>query len=129
LEQLVKEKPQCKRKHKLTAAMRQRLTKDVRCAVIMRSQHEDKVQAVILLQQDIMNGQANASSSYIPPQNFDRVSVPSVLPKQVRFYTYLKILLNTLKWIQIALTSFYGNSSAIGKMPLIPGKSLTMMRI
>ena len=55
LEQLVKEKPQYKGKHKLTAAMRQRLTKDVRCAIIMRSQHEEKIQAAILLQQDIMN--------------------------------------------------------------------------
>ena len=74
----------------------------------MRSQHEDKIQAAILLQQDIMNcanhcfgihrnckpeycktakskttntshanGQANASSSYTPPQNFDKVSMPS----------------------------------------------------
>ena len=160
LEQLVKEKPQYKGKHKLTAAMRQRLTKDVRCAIIMRSQHEDKIQAAILLQQDIMNCanhcfgihcickpeycktvrskttnnlyanvQPNASSSYTPPQNFDRVSVPSAytqtspilhLPEDPPEYTEMDAE---------SIDQPLRNSSAIGKMPLIPVKLLTMMRI
>ena len=42
LEQLVKEKSQYRGKHKLTAAMRQRLTKGARCAIIMRSKEDDK---------------------------------------------------------------------------------------
>ena len=125
----------------------------------MRSQHEDKIQAAILLQDkkncanhcfgihhnckpkycktakskttntSHANGQANASSSYTPPQNFIKLACLVLLPKQVRFYTYLKTLLNTLKWMLIALISFYRNSSAIEKMPLIPMKLLTTMRI
>ena len=56
LEQLVKDKPQYKGKHKLTAAMRLRLTVAARCAVIMRSKEDDKRIAASLLQADIMNG-------------------------------------------------------------------------
>ena len=55
LEQLVKDKPQYKGKNKLTANMRLRLTRDARCAIIMRSKEDDKVKAAILLQEDILN--------------------------------------------------------------------------
>ena len=56
LEQLVKDKPQYKGKHKLTAGMRLRLTVAARCAIIMRSEENDKRTAASLLQDDIMNG-------------------------------------------------------------------------
>jgi len=55
LEQLVKDKPQYKGKNKLTANMRIRLTRDARCAIIMRSKEDDKIKAAILLQEDILN--------------------------------------------------------------------------
>ena len=56
LEQLIKDKPSYKGKHKLTESMRQKLTKAARCAIIMRSKESDKHKAAALLQEDIMNG-------------------------------------------------------------------------
>ena len=64
LEQLVKDKPQYKGKHKLTAAIRQWLTKAARCAVIMRSKEADRRKAASLLQDDIMNGPMHCFGSH-----------------------------------------------------------------
>ena len=64
LEQLVKDKPQYKGKHKLTAAMRLRLTMAARCAVIMRSKEDDKRRAASLHQTDIMNGPMHCSGNH-----------------------------------------------------------------
>ena len=64
LEQLVKDKPQYKGKHKLTAAMRQRLTKAARCAVIMRSKEADRRKGASLLQDDIINGPMHCFGSH-----------------------------------------------------------------
>ena len=43
LEHLVQDKPSYKGRGKLTEAMRKRLTKSARCAIIMRSQESNKV--------------------------------------------------------------------------------------
>ena len=56
IEQLVKDKPQYKGKHKLTAGMRLRLSVAAQYAIIMRSEENDKRTAASLLQDDIMNG-------------------------------------------------------------------------
>ena len=55
LENLVHDKPSYKGKGKLTEAMRKKLTKAARGAIIMRSQETDKVQAVKKLQHDLLN--------------------------------------------------------------------------
>ena len=55
LENLVHDKPSYKGKGKLTEAMRKKLTKAARSAIIMRSQEADKVTAVKKLQHDLLN--------------------------------------------------------------------------
>lgn len=60
LENLVKDKPHYKGRHKLTEAKRKHLTSSVRCAIIMRSKDADtkkvdKKKAAKLLQEDILN--------------------------------------------------------------------------
>ena len=60
LENLVKDKPQYKGRHKLTEPQRKRLASAVRCAIIMRSKEVsenkvDKPKAAKALQEDILN--------------------------------------------------------------------------
>ena len=60
LENLVKDKPHYKGRHKLTEGQRKRLASAVRCAIIMRSNDVDtkkveKRRAAFLLQEDILN--------------------------------------------------------------------------
>ena len=55
LENLVQDNPSYKGRGKLTEAMRRRLTRSARCAIIMRSQESNKVEAVKKLQRDLMN--------------------------------------------------------------------------
>ena len=64
LEQLIKDKPSYKGKHKLTECMRQKLTKAARCAIIMRSKESDKRKAAALLQEDIINGPLHCFGSH-----------------------------------------------------------------
>ena len=64
LEQLIKDKPSYKGKHKLTENMRLRLTKAARCAIIMRSKESDKHKAAVLLQEDIMNSPMHCFGSH-----------------------------------------------------------------
>ena len=64
LEQLIKDKPSYKGKHKLTETMRQKLTKAARCAVIMRSKESNKHKAAALLQEDILNGPLHCFGSH-----------------------------------------------------------------
>ena len=64
LEQLIKDKPSYKGKHKLTENMRQKLTKAARCAIIMRSKESDKQKAAALLREDILNGPLHCFGSH-----------------------------------------------------------------
>ena len=56
LETLVQDKPHYRGKGKLTEAMRKRLTKAARCAIVMRSKESNKQAAIVKLQQDLLNG-------------------------------------------------------------------------
>ncbi|XP_065907494.1 uncharacterized protein [Dysidea avara] len=55
LESLVLDKPSYKGRGKLTEAMRKRLTKSARCAIMMWSQELNKVESVKKLQRDLVN--------------------------------------------------------------------------
>jgi len=56
LEKVVQENPKYKGKGGLTAKMRQRLTSAARCAIKMRSQEENRQEAIKKLQSDLQNG-------------------------------------------------------------------------
>ena len=56
LETLVQDKPHYRGRGKLTEAMRKRLTKAARCAIVMRSKESNKQAAIVKLQQDLLNG-------------------------------------------------------------------------
>ena len=56
LEKVVQENPKYKGKGGLTAKMRQRLTTAARCAIKMRSQEENRKEAIKKLQSDLQNG-------------------------------------------------------------------------
>ena len=69
LENLVKDKPHYKGRHKLTEAQRKRLASAVRCAIIMRSKDVDtkkvdKKTAAKLLQEDILNSALHCFGSH-----------------------------------------------------------------
>jgi len=64
LEQLVKDKPQYKGRHKLTENTRGRLNKAARSAIIMRSKLTNKHQAASLLQDDILNAPLHCFGSH-----------------------------------------------------------------
>ena len=64
LEQLIKDKPSYKGKHKLTESMRQKLTKAARCAFIMQSKESNKHKAAALLQEDILNDSLHCFGSH-----------------------------------------------------------------
>ena len=69
LENLVKDKPQYKGKHKLTEPQRKRLASAVRCAIIMRSKEVndnrlDKAKAAKALQDDILNSALHCFGSH-----------------------------------------------------------------
>ena len=63
LENLVNNNPNYKGKGKLTEAMRKKLTKAARSAIIMRSKESDKQHAVLKLQHDLLNGPLHCFSS------------------------------------------------------------------
>jgi len=64
LEQLIRDKPQYKGRHKLTESMRVRLTKAARSAIIMRSKLTNKHHAASLLQDDILNAPLHCFGSH-----------------------------------------------------------------
>ena len=69
LENLVKDKPQYKGRHKLTEPQRKRLASAVRCAIIMRTKEVnekrvDKVKAAKALQEDILNSALHCFGSH-----------------------------------------------------------------
>ena len=69
LENLVKDKPQYKGRHKLTEPQRKRLASSVRCAIIMRSKEVnenkvDKPKAAKALQEDILNSTLHCFGSH-----------------------------------------------------------------
>ena len=55
LETLVQDNPRYKGRGKLTEAMRKRLTKAARCAIVMRSKEPDRSSAIAKLQKDLMD--------------------------------------------------------------------------
>jgi len=55
MEKLVTEKPTYKGRGKLTEKIRKRFTNSARSAILMRSQEEDRQQAIQKLQEDLMN--------------------------------------------------------------------------
>ena len=56
LEKLVQDKPSYKGRGKLTEAMRKRLTRAARCAIVMRSQESNREHAIVNLRKDLLNG-------------------------------------------------------------------------
>ena len=56
LEKLVQDKPSYKGRGKLTEAMRKRLTRAARCAIVMRSKESNRQQAIVSLRKDLLNG-------------------------------------------------------------------------
>ena len=65
LENLVNNNPNYKGKGKLTEAMRKKLTKAARSAIIMRSKESDKQHAVLKLQNDLLNGPLHCFGCHI----------------------------------------------------------------